>query len=134
MARSCLQWNKHARVDPQEEDDLNTEQQGAESRHQKKDLDTKKETQAASILQNLVKLFFIKIVRISGFSSLFQRSQYFSTFCQSAKNSAIAEKREKNPEILTNLMRKMLTGKGHLDTKKVQTHPKFTKSDFRACP
>ena len=34
----------------------------------------------------------------------------FSTFCQrSAKNTAIAEKREENPEILTKLVRKRLT-------------------------
>ena len=50
-------------------------------------------------------VFLIKLVRISGFSSLFfQRSQCFSTLhAKCAENAAIARKREANPEILTNL-------------------------------
>ena len=61
----------------------------------------------------LVNLFLIKLVRISGSSSLLLaiRSQYFQHILpESAKNTAIAlRKREENPEILTSLMRKRLT-------------------------
>ena len=59
---------------------------------------------------DLVNLFLIKLVRISGFSSLFLVITVFSAHLpESAENTAIAERREENPEILTNLMRKRLT-------------------------
>ena len=58
----------------------------------------------------LVNLFLLKLVRISGFSSLFLAIAVLSAHLpESAKNTAIPEKREENPEILTNLMRKRLT-------------------------
>ena len=65
----------------------------------------------------LVKLFLIKLVRISGFSSLFSAIAVFlaPSGKECAENTAIARKREEKPEILTNLMRKRLTrlfGKG----------------------
>ena len=49
-------------------------------------------------------------MRISGFSSLFLAIAVFFQHIlpESAKNTAIAEKREENPEILTNLMRRGL--------------------------
>ena len=50
----------------------------------------------------LVNLFLLKLVRISGFSSLSQRSH---SLAECAENTAIAGKREENPETLTNLMR-----------------------------
>ena len=63
-----------------------------------------------SVVLFLVNLFLIKLMRISGFSSLFSAIAVFSAHLpESAKNIAIAEKREENPEILTNLMRKRLT-------------------------
>ena len=49
-------------------------------------------------------------MRISGFSSLFSAIAVFSAHLpESAKNIAIAEKREENQEILTNLVMKRLT-------------------------
>ena len=54
----------------------------------------------------LVNLFLTKLVRISGFSSLFSAIAVFlSTFVGGYRNTAIAEKREEKPEILTNLVR-----------------------------
>ena len=60
-------------------------------------------------LQGNLSLHMGKIVRISGFSSLSQRSQCFVPSDDVLKNTAIAEKREESPEILTNLVRKGLT-------------------------
>ena len=59
----------------------------------------------------LVNLFLTNLVRKSLGSPLFsQRSQYFQHFLpESAKNTAIAEKRRENPGILTKLVRKRLT-------------------------
>ena len=49
-------------------------------------------------------------MRISGFSSLFSAIAVFlSTFVGGYENTAIAEKRAENPEILTDLVRKRLT-------------------------
>ena len=60
----------------------------------------------------LVNLLLIKLVRISGFSSLFSAiAEFLSTFVGRYKSTAIAEEREENPEILTNLVRKGLTRK-----------------------
>ena len=59
----------------------------------------------------LVNLFLIKLVRISGFACLFLAIAVLSAHFapESAKNIAIAEKREENPEIVANLMRERLT-------------------------
>ena len=59
----------------------------------------------------LVNLFLTNLVRISGFSSSFpsDRSTFAHFLPENAKNTAIAEKREENPEILTKLVRKRLT-------------------------
>ena len=58
----------------------------------------------------LVNLFLTKLVRISGFSSLFSAiAMFLYPLTNVLKNTAIAEKREENPEILTNLVRKRLT-------------------------
>ena len=62
--------------------------------------------------KNLVNLFLTKLVRISGFSSLFSAIAVFLYPPTNVlKDTAIAEKREENPEILTNLVRKRLTRK-----------------------
>ena len=63
--------------------------------------------------QNLVNLFLIKLVRISGFSSLFSAIAVLLALSgkMCLKNTAIAEKRKENPESLTNLVRKRLTRK-----------------------
>ena len=60
---------------------------------------------------SLEDLFLTKLVRISGgFSSLFLAIPVLSAHLpESAKNAAIAKKREENPEILTNLVRRRLT-------------------------
>ena len=48
-------------------------------------------------------------MRILGFPLFSQRSQCFQhSLAKCAENTAIARKREENPEILTNLMRKRL--------------------------
>ena len=61
----------------------------------------------------LVNLLLIELVRISGFSFLFSGiAMFLHSLAKCAENTAIAEKREENPEILTNLMRKRLTRKG----------------------
>ena len=53
---------------------------------------------------NLVNLFLIKLVRISGgFLSFLSESQYFQHILpETAKNTAIAEKRGETPKLLTN--------------------------------
>ena len=62
------------------------------------------------IILVLVNLFLTKLVRISGFSSLLSAIAVFWYLPTSVlKNTAIADKREENPEILTNLVRKRLT-------------------------
>ena len=78
-------------------------------------------------LQNLVNLFLIKLVRIPGFSSLFSAIAVFlHSLARCAENTAIARKREENPEILTNLMRKGLTQK---ELKSPQSDAKVTRAD-----
>ena len=54
-------------------------------------------------------IFLIKLVRIAGLSSLFLAQCFQHILPENAKNIAIAEKIEENPEILTNLMRKRST-------------------------
>ena len=60
--------------------------------------------------QNLVNLFHISEDFWVSLSFLSDRS-FLRTFVGGYKNTAIAEKREENPEILTNLVRKRLTRK-----------------------
>ena len=58
----------------------------------------------------LVNLFLTKLVRISGFSSLFSEIVVFLyPPTDVLKNTAVAEKREEKTEILTNLVGKRLT-------------------------
>ena len=68
--------------------------------------------QLCEYLLDLFLTKFVRIagfVRISGFSSLLSAIAVFlSTFVGGYKNTAIAEKREENPEILANLVRKRL--------------------------
>ena len=72
--------------------------------------------------QSLVHLFLTTLVRISGFSALFSAIALFlSTVVGGYQNTPIAEKREENPEILTNLVRKRLTRSSHGQT---GTHPR----------
>ena len=62
---------------------------------------------SSAVLIALLTFFLTKFVRISGLSSLFLAIAVFSAHLpESAKNTAIAEKREENPEVLTNLMSK----------------------------
>ena len=66
----------------------------------------------------LVNLFLTKLERISGFSSLFLTNRsVLEHICQRVlKNTAIAEKREENMEILTNLV------KGKVNQKNPRAH------------
>ena len=62
------------------------------------------------ITKILVNLFLMKLVRVSGFSSLFSAITVFLALSGKCTESiAIARKREENPETLTNLIRQRST-------------------------
>ena len=70
------------------------------------------ETLEFSRLKVPVNLFLTNLVRISFFSWFSQRSQhFFSNLVRGHKNTAIAGRREENPEILTKLVRRRLARK-----------------------